>query len=465
MSGCKIHNNSGLEVDNEIHSLVDYTQDRLGFQNPPTIFLDHDEDNSQKTLAKTGYYDPETMEIHIYVTGRHPKDILRSIAHELVHHFQNEKGELTDAGYSGKGYAQKNPHLRNMELQANDPMLFRDWEDSLKENQPTIYNEWRIKNMSTKQWKNQELNRLLLEKFGLKQEYYKGGSGDGSKKGFKSVPGKKGVPDVPFSSDEDEKSEKKEELDEAQYSATDFDAEGVPTDVETSPSPESGGKTYEVWFGPQWPVQLGAHNPGEIISGRTSMDIMKRFGNTDKIVLIKDEEVAKRLVADCGGFTKEVNNMTVAGEDLSKIGWKQGPIFMEPPKAGPPMVEPNGKKCIAINNAIGGTTQAYENQGYSNMDRGWRKIGEDVASFLDGWVPLSLHPMASAVADTDPDWRTFQKEPVGGAEAEMMKATDTTAAVNLNKLEESTKQWKDRQLNENLNKKWGFSMNLNKLKK
>ena len=47
----------------------------------------------------------------------------------------------------------------------------------------------------------------------------------------------------------------------------------------------------------------------------------------------------------------------------------------------------------------------------------------------------------------------------------MRKATDTTAAVNLNKLEESTKQWKDRQLNENLNKKWGFSMNLNKLKK
>ena len=102
MSGCKIHNNSDLEVDNEIHSLVDFTQDRLGFQKPPTIFLDHDENNSQKILGKTGYYDPETMEIHVYVTGRHPKDILRSIAHELVHHFQNEKGELTKPGYHGQ---------------------------------------------------------------------------------------------------------------------------------------------------------------------------------------------------------------------------------------------------------------------------------------------------------------------------------------------------------------------------
>ena len=61
--------------------------------------------------------------------------------------------------------------------------------------------------------------------------------------------------------------------------------------------------------------------------------------------------------------------------------------------------------------------------------------------------------------------RCFWPSVPSDADAEMRKATDTTAAVNLNKLEESTKQWKDRQLNENLNKKWGFSMNLNKLKK
>mgnify|MGYP001376598366 CR=1 FL=1 len=66
------------------------------------------------------------------------KDILRSIAHELVHHLQNEKGELTDAGYSGKGYAQKNPHLRKMEREAYEKgnMCFRDWEDGIKN---TIY--------------------------------------------------------------------------------------------------------------------------------------------------------------------------------------------------------------------------------------------------------------------------------------------------------------------------------------
>ena len=154
MNNCIIKNNSDLEIENEIHSLVNFTKNMIGFKRPPTIFLNHDKTNSQKILAKTGYYDPETMEIHIYTTGRHPKDILRSIAHELVHHFQNEKGQFNKAGYSGKGYAQKNPHLRKMELQANDPMLFRDWEDSLKQKYPTIYNEWKsIKEntMETKQ--------------------------------------------------------------------------------------------------------------------------------------------------------------------------------------------------------------------------------------------------------------------------------------------------------------------------
>ena len=173
MSGCKIHNNTDMSVDNEINSLVDFAKQRLGFKNLPSIFLNHDERNSQKVLARTGHYDPNTIEIHVYVTGRHPKDILRSIAHELVHHYQNEKGDFNDAGYSGKGYAQKNPHLRNMELQANDPMLFRDWEDSLKEKYPTIYNERRSITMSLKDWKNKELSENLNKKWGFKMDLTK----------------------------------------------------------------------------------------------------------------------------------------------------------------------------------------------------------------------------------------------------------------------------------------------------
>ena len=170
MNNCKIINNSGMKIDDEIHSLVNFTKERFGFKRPPTIYLNNDDQNASKTLAMTGYYDPESMEIHVYTTGRHPKDVLRSIAHELVHHNQNENGDFENAGYSGKGYAQKNPHLRKMELQANDPMLFRDWEDSLKEKYPTIYNEGRINTMSLKDWKNKELSENLGKKWGFKMD-------------------------------------------------------------------------------------------------------------------------------------------------------------------------------------------------------------------------------------------------------------------------------------------------------
>ncbi len=168
MHKCKIYNNSNMQIETEIQSLVNFAHDRFGFRRPPSIFLNQDEQNSQKVLATTGYYDPDSMEIHVFVTDRHPKDVLRSIAHELVHHSQNEKGMFDNAGYFGKGYAQKNPHLRKMELEANDPMFFRDWEDSLKQNNPTIYNERRYENMSIKQWKNKELTENLNKKWGFK---------------------------------------------------------------------------------------------------------------------------------------------------------------------------------------------------------------------------------------------------------------------------------------------------------
>ncbi len=168
----EINNNTGspIHYEKEIHSLCGFAQKRLGFQKPPSIFLNHDERNASNTLSKTGHYDPNTMEIHVFATGRHPKDILRSISHELVHHAQHMRGDLDMEGYSGKGYAQKNPKLRKSEMEANDPMLFRDWEDSIKEKENTIYNERRIRKMSFKDWKNKELSENLNQKWGFKMD-------------------------------------------------------------------------------------------------------------------------------------------------------------------------------------------------------------------------------------------------------------------------------------------------------
>jgi hypothetical protein len=142
----------------------------MGFTDPPRLFLRSDSKNAKNPLGKTAYYDPTHKSITIYVTGRHPKDIMRSFSHELVHHAQNCRGDFDNVGNMGEGYAQEDEHLREMEREAYETgnMCFRDWEDSIKS---TIYFEHLQKGekkMSTKDWKNKELTQLLSEAWGFK---------------------------------------------------------------------------------------------------------------------------------------------------------------------------------------------------------------------------------------------------------------------------------------------------------
>jgi hypothetical protein len=175
MKFLKIKNNSNFDLGGSeelFHSLGQFAQKRFGFKKPPVLNLISDNDNAGKPLGKTAYYDPQTTAVTIYTDNRHAKDILRSLAHELVHHTQNENGMLNDSGYHGEGYAQKNKNLRQSEKEAylKGNMCFRDWEDQLKQDKPTIYNEWRTNNMSTKEWKNKELMENLSNKFGFKMD-------------------------------------------------------------------------------------------------------------------------------------------------------------------------------------------------------------------------------------------------------------------------------------------------------
>lgn len=147
-----------------------FAQKRMGFKNPPKLFLKNDDTNAKNPLGKTAYYSPEENSITLYVTQRHPKDVMRSLSHELVHHTQNCRGEFDNMGEMGDGYAQNDEHLREMEREAYETgnMCFRDWEDSIKQ---TIYYEHLQKGdkkMSTKDWKNKEITTLLSEAWGFK---------------------------------------------------------------------------------------------------------------------------------------------------------------------------------------------------------------------------------------------------------------------------------------------------------
>ena len=164
---CEIKNPANIDLGDlepHIHGMYDYFDQKIGFEKPPTMVFDSDPSNQHQVLGKTAYYDPSSLEIHVYSDGRHPKDMLRSIAHELIHHRQNLEGRLDVGGYHGEGYYLENKELKKLEHEAmlEGNALMREYEDTLKRKEK--------KEMSLNEWKNNELNRLLMKKFGILKE-------------------------------------------------------------------------------------------------------------------------------------------------------------------------------------------------------------------------------------------------------------------------------------------------------
>ena len=143
---CAIHNKSGKDMSaltGMVKQFYPYAQKYLGFDKPAEIVYQSDPANAQDPLGKTAHYQPDNYTVTLYVDGRHPKDLLRSLAHELVHHTQNCRGDLCadKMGETGEGYAQTNKHLRKMEQEAYASMVMRDWEDQYKSKRRNNLNE------------------------------------------------------------------------------------------------------------------------------------------------------------------------------------------------------------------------------------------------------------------------------------------------------------------------------------
>ena len=97
----------------------------------PTLELrDGDRENAKDFFGKTAYYDPNEQHIVIYTEGRHPKDIVRSYAHEMIHHIQFLEDRLGDIPGTDTTSSE---HLTKLEKEANlrGTMTFRNWTDSI----------------------------------------------------------------------------------------------------------------------------------------------------------------------------------------------------------------------------------------------------------------------------------------------------------------------------------------------
>ena len=133
--GVKPEQSDDMDVFHKLaQQFLPYAHKNLGFDKPVNINLMSDPNNAKDPLGKTAYYDPNKMEVTLFVDKRHVKDILRSLSHELVHHTQNCRGDFDKGMNTGPGYAQNDEHMRNMEKEAylQGNLLMRDFEDNFK---------------------------------------------------------------------------------------------------------------------------------------------------------------------------------------------------------------------------------------------------------------------------------------------------------------------------------------------
>ena len=123
-----------MEYKHAFGDIYNTAKDKFDIQQAPNLRLRQDKENAEKIFGRTAHYDPEDQTIVIYITNRHPKDILRSYCHEMIHHVQNERGDLNIGDASSPTYAQDDKHMRSMEKEAylEGNLLLRDFEDNFK---------------------------------------------------------------------------------------------------------------------------------------------------------------------------------------------------------------------------------------------------------------------------------------------------------------------------------------------
>jgi hypothetical protein len=113
-------------------SILEYMIDqKMNISPLPEIKIKRDLAEASSVFGRTAYYSPDLKEVVLYVEGRHPKDVLRSFTHEMVHHIQNVEGRLKNYGTTNTN---EDDELVEIEKEAYTlgNITFRNWEDGIK---------------------------------------------------------------------------------------------------------------------------------------------------------------------------------------------------------------------------------------------------------------------------------------------------------------------------------------------
>ena len=124
-----------------IKSLAEFISKRIKVKPYPKIKISNRNQEEEKVFVKTAWYDPQEKLVMLYARNRWPKDVLRSFCHEMIHHYQNLEGRLTNDAYSGEEII-NDDRLMKLEEEAylKGNILFRSWTESIQnqiESEPT----------------------------------------------------------------------------------------------------------------------------------------------------------------------------------------------------------------------------------------------------------------------------------------------------------------------------------------
>ena len=119
-----------MELKEALGEIFKKAREQFDIQNVPKLHLKQDEENAQGIFGRTAYYDPNTKTIVLYTEGRHPKDIVRSFAHEMVHHTQNLEDRIGNLQTTDTT-ADEDLDAIEREAYSEGNMMFRNWTDSI----------------------------------------------------------------------------------------------------------------------------------------------------------------------------------------------------------------------------------------------------------------------------------------------------------------------------------------------
>lgn len=132
-----------------IKSLMEFFNTKYNIKPYPVIKLSNLNQGDNNLFSKTAYYSPDEKTIKLFIHNRHIKDIIRSLSHELVHHYQNLEGRLGADDYSGQEIIHDDKLMKlEEEAYLKGNIVFRSWTESLKDkidDNPTVHMKKLIK--------------------------------------------------------------------------------------------------------------------------------------------------------------------------------------------------------------------------------------------------------------------------------------------------------------------------------